>query len=57
MKIIKISNSLIDCFMFDGWENWSRWSKSRDGYIKQVAGKQVDGFMKNLIIKKLTEGK
>ncbi len=55
MKIIKITNSLFDAFTFDGWENWSRWSKDKSGYLKQVGGTEVSGFLKNLIIKKLTE--
>ncbi len=57
MKIIKITNNLFDAFTFDGWENWSRWSKDKSGYLKQIGGNPVEGFLKNLIIKKLSEVK
>lgn len=55
MKVINISNSLIDVFAFDGWENWSRWTKDRRGFLTQIGGEPVTGFLKNIIIKKILE--
>ena len=50
MKTIKITTHLFDVFIGDGCENWSRWSKSKDGFIKQIGGKDVPKFVKHSII-------
>ncbi len=55
MKIIKLNNHLYDAFVYDGWENWSRWNKDKRGFFTQVGGPVATGFIKNLIIKKLSE--
>lgn len=57
MKTIKISSKLVDVFTGDGWENWSRWEKSKTGFLKQVGGAEITGFGKAIIIKKLSEVK
>ncbi len=54
MKIIYIYKNLIDVFTGEGWDNWSRWEKSKSGFLKQIGGKPVPGFIKNIIIKELT---
>ena len=55
MKVIKISNHLFDVFMFDGWEQWSRWTKDKTGFMKQIGGAPVAGFIKANIIKGLSD--
>ena len=55
MKVIKINNHLIDVFLFDGWEHWSRWTKDKGGFLKQISGNPVMGFVKANIIKELTK--
>ena len=54
MKKIYINKHLVDVFTGDGWENWSRWEKSKTGFLKQVGGSPIPGFLKAIIIKELT---
>ena len=55
MKVLNVNNHIFDVFTFSGWENWSRWNKDRRGFLTQIGGEPVTGFMKSIIIKKLTE--
>lgn len=37
IKTYKIFNNLVDIFLGDGWETWSRWKQVKNSWI-QVAG-------------------
>lgn len=56
MKLYKVTNNLVDCFLGDGWENWSRW-KLQQGLVKQVGGHVVPPFIKTLIASALKDKK
>lgn len=58
MKIIKITNHLYDCFVGDGWENWSRWRVDSSGKIAFLKGKEnkVAKFGLSRILKEKTHG-
>ncbi len=55
MKLLKVNSHVVDVFSFNGWENWSRWNKDKRGFITQIGGEPVTGFLKSLIIKKILE--
>lgn len=57
MKIMRVNHYVFDVFLFNGWTNWSRWNKGKDGFIKQISGEPIHGFTKNAIIHKLNEVK
>ncbi len=54
---MRVNHYVFDVFLFNGWTNWSRWNKGKDGFIKQISGEPVHGFTKNAIIHKLNEVK
>ncbi len=54
MKIYPIFPSLVDVFVRDGWENWSRW-KFFKGNWHQVGGQEIKHPA--LILKELVGGK
>lgn len=51
MKIYPVTNNLLDVFIGDGWENWSRWYW-KNNTLKQVSGKE-NPFVKARLIKQL----
>lgn len=51
MKIYPVTNNLLDVFIGDGWENWSRWYW-KNNILKQVSGKE-NPFVKARLIKQL----
>ena len=38
VKLVKVTNRIIDCFHGEGWENWSRWFLQKDGFASLVGG-------------------
>lgn len=53
MKVIKINSHLFDVFYGNGWTNWSRWTRSNTGFLKQTQGEEVPVFVKSFVIKTL----
>lgn len=51
MKIYPVTNNLLDVFIGDGWENWSRWYW-KNNTLKQVSGKE-NQFVKARLVKHL----
>jgi hypothetical protein len=53
MKLYQIFPSLIDVFLGDTWENWSRWKMINKSWI-QIGGSKIQHPA--LIIKELRKG-
>ena len=52
MKVIKITNHLVDVFMGDGWENWGRFFRSKTGVISQIGGNPLPKYILAELFKK-----
>jgi hypothetical protein len=50
MKVYPVTSYLFDVFFGDGWENWSRWTRSKSGFITMVGGKNPPAIIKAAII-------